>query len=281
MEWFQQSDTEQHDKVNGHCKPKSPQDAVDVRWTPPEGESGGSDSCGAMSVSELTDLQELKANESEDEEDKEETEVATKGSKGGRTTKEKQNLDGEESSKQKAASSYTGEDWNESETQMQRLSFTHVVSPTDLSTTSSPSLSEQLRLGREDSTGSGISVECKVCGDKASGFHYGVHACEGCKVLKTASLYSRVATEQDKFHIMKTSPRKQCRQFVLCPSQGFFRRTVRMKLEYDRCERSCKIQKKNRNKCQYCRFQKCLSLGMSHDGTTENVAFTVCLFCKR
>ncbi|XP_061656339.1 peroxisome proliferator-activated receptor delta b isoform X3 [Phyllopteryx taeniolatus] len=46
---------------------------------------------------------------------------------------------------------------------------------------------------------------------------------------------------------------------------GFFRRTVRMKLEYERCERSCKIQKKNRNKCQYCRFQKCLSLGMSHD----------------
>lgn len=112
MEWFQQSDTEQRDKVNGHCKPKSPQDAADVGWTPPEGESGGSDSCGAMSVSELTDLQELKANESEDEEDKEESEgAASKGSKGDRTKKEKRKLDGEESSKQKAASSYTGEDW--------------------------------------------------------------------------------------------------------------------------------------------------------------------------
>lgn len=28
----------------------------------------------------------------------------------------------------------------------------------------------------------GEAVLCRVCGDKASGFHYGVHACEGCKV---------------------------------------------------------------------------------------------------
>lgn len=29
----------------------------------------------------------------------------------------------------------------------------------------------------------GMVLLCKVCGDVASGFHYGVHACEGCKVL--------------------------------------------------------------------------------------------------
>lgn len=55
--------------------------------------------------------------------------------------------------------------------------------------------------------------------------------------------------------------------------QGFFRRTIRMKLEYEKCERICKIQKKNRNKCQYCRFQKCLALGMSHNGELTRPGF--------
>ncbi|KAM4035252.1 peroxisome proliferator-activated receptor alpha isoform 1-T2 [Anomaloglossus baeobatrachus] len=81
--------------------------------------------------------------------------------------------------------------------------------------------------GAEDPASKQLNLECRVCGDKASGFHYGVHACEGCK--------------------------------------GFFRRTIRLNLAYDRCERACKIQKKNRNKCQCCRFEKCLSVGMSHN----------------
>lgn len=79
----------------------------------------------------------------------------------------------------------------------------------------------------EDPSASALNIECRVCGDKASGFHYGVHACEGCK--------------------------------------GFFRRTIRLKLVYDHCELHCRIHKKSRNKCQYCRFQKCLMVGMSHN----------------
>ena len=43
-----------------------------------------------------------------------------------------------------------------------------------------------------------------------------------------------------------------------------------MKLEYKPCPyvktEPCKINVQTRNKCQYCRFQKCLSVGMSHDG---------------
>ncbi|XP_055039727.1 peroxisome proliferator-activated receptor gamma isoform X2 [Misgurnus anguillicaudatus] len=79
----------------------------------------------------------------------------------------------------------------------------------------------------DDPSTSALNIECRVCGDKASGFHYGVHACEGCK--------------------------------------GFFRRTIRLKLIYDHCDLHCRIHKKSRNKCQYCRFQKCLMVGMSHN----------------
>lgn len=114
MEGFQQTAIEQHERVNGYCEPKSPQETADVSWTPPEGESGGSDSCGGTSVSELTDLQELKARESEDEEDKEEKNVlpASKGLKGDQKKREKENLDEEQNNHSKqnnsAASSYTG-----------------------------------------------------------------------------------------------------------------------------------------------------------------------------
>jgi hypothetical protein len=27
-----------------------------------------------------------------------------------------------------------------------------------------------------------LQVLCRICGDRASGYHYGVHSCEGCKV---------------------------------------------------------------------------------------------------
>ncbi|XP_017072034.1 nuclear hormone receptor FTZ-F1 [Drosophila eugracilis] len=66
---------------------------------------------------------------------------------------------------------------------------------------------------------------CPVCGDKVSGYHYGLLTCESCK--------------------------------------GFFKRTVQNKKVYT-CvaERSCHIDKTQRKRCPYCRFQKCLEVGM-------------------
>lgn len=112
MEWFQQPAAEQHDGVNGFCEPRSPQTSDDVRWAPAEGESGGSDSCGGASVSELTELQELKARESEDEEVKKEKEVvvpASKVPKGDKKKKEKEDQEEESKQNSSAAPSYTGE----------------------------------------------------------------------------------------------------------------------------------------------------------------------------
>ncbi|CAF0919148.1 unnamed protein product [Adineta steineri] len=73
---------------------------------------------------------------------------------------------------------------------------------------------------------------CVICGDKASGKHYGVHSCEGCK--------------------------------------GFFKRTVRKDLTYTcRDNRDCIIDKRQRNRCQYCRYQKCLNVGMKREAVQD------------
>ncbi|XP_055352848.1 retinoic acid receptor RXR-alpha-B-like isoform X2 [Paramacrobiotus metropolitanus] len=73
---------------------------------------------------------------------------------------------------------------------------------------------------------------CSICGDRASGKHYGVFSCEGCK--------------------------------------GFFKRTVRKDLTYAcREERSCIVDKRQRNRCQYCRYQKCLEMGMRREAVQE------------
>uniref|UniRef100_A0A3P9MYA7 Retinoic acid receptor beta n=1 Tax=Poecilia reticulata TaxID=8081 RepID=A0A3P9MYA7_POERE len=74
---------------------------------------------------------------------------------------------------------------------------------------------------------------CFVCQDKSSGYHYGVSACEGCK--------------------------------------GFFRRSVQKNMVYT-ChrDRNCIINKITRNRCQYCRLQKCFAVGMSKESVRND-----------
>nr|XP_039260725.1 nuclear receptor subfamily 1 group D member 2-like [Styela clava] len=74
-----------------------------------------------------------------------------------------------------------------------------------------------------------FAVLCRVCDDKASGVHYGVDACEGCK--------------------------------------GFFRRTTGQNLKYPVCKLggNCEINRESRNRCQSCRYETCLKVGMSRE----------------
>ncbi|XP_068562942.1 estrogen-related receptor gamma [Cebidichthys violaceus] len=70
---------------------------------------------------------------------------------------------------------------------------------------------------------------CLVCGDFASGYHYGVASCEACK--------------------------------------AFFKRTIQGNIEYS-CPlvSECEITKRRRKACQACRFHKCLQAGMMREG---------------
>lgn len=118
---------------------------------------------------------------------------------------------------------------------------------------------------------------CKVCGDIASGFHYGVHACEGCKV--GTSIRKRLTFRLYYRH-------RVCTQFqyalvFIFFSQGFFRRSIQQNINYKMCVKNenCLIMRMNRNRCQHCRFKKCLSVGMSRDGETSRLLMRVSPLC--
>ena len=55
--------------------------------------------------------------------------------------------------------------------------------------------------------------------------------------------------------------------FVPRMLQGFFRRSIQKNMVYT-CHRdkNCQINKVTRNRCQYCRLQKCFEVGMSKEG---------------
>ncbi|XP_034475119.1 nuclear hormone receptor FTZ-F1 beta [Drosophila innubila] len=78
-----------------------------------------------------------------------------------------------------------------------------------------------------------INSPCPICGDKISGFHYGIFSCESCK--------------------------------------GFFKRTVQNRKNYV-CVRGgpCQVSISTRKKCPACRFEKCLQKGMKLEAIRED-----------
>ncbi|XP_057303379.1 steroid hormone receptor ERR2-like [Hydractinia symbiolongicarpus] len=70
---------------------------------------------------------------------------------------------------------------------------------------------------------------CVVCTDRASGYHYGVPACEGCKAFFKRSLQSKDLNYK-------------------CPASS-----------------NCTIDRMSRKCCQACRLKKCHDVGMSKE----------------
>lgn len=58
--------------------------------------------------------------------------------------------------------------------------------------------------------------------------------------------------------------------------QGFFRRSIQQNIQYKKClkNENCSIVRINRNRCQQCRFKKCLLVGMSRDGELGGTLMT-------
>ncbi|XP_072277975.1 hepatocyte nuclear factor 4-beta-like [Pyxicephalus adspersus] len=82
--------------------------------------------------------------------------------------------------------------------------------------------------GSPGALSNGVSSYCSICGDRATGKHYGASSCDGCK--------------------------------------GFFRRSVRKNHVYAcRFSRQCVVDKDKRNQCRYCRLRKCFRAGMKKE----------------
>nr|ANC90315.1 estrogen receptor [Saccostrea glomerata] len=91
-----------------------------------------------------------------------------------------------------------------------------------------PSLSfaDGRKLEHSAATGHGPNKLCQVCSDNASGFHYGVWSCEGCKAFFKRSIQGPVD--------------------YVCPATN-----------------TCTIDKHRRKSCQACRLRKCYEVGMN------------------
>ncbi|CAK6975977.1 estrogen receptor 2a [Scomber scombrus] len=106
------------------------------------------------------------------------------------------------------------------------------LSPRDRVLTTSKSVRRRSQENEEGVVSSGGKTDlhfCAVCHDYASGYHYGVWSCEGCKAFFKRSI--------------------QGHNDYICPATN-----------------QCTIDKNRRKSCQACRLRKCCEVGMTKCG---------------
>uniref|UniRef100_A0A7N9AXT8 Estrogen receptor 2a n=1 Tax=Mastacembelus armatus TaxID=205130 RepID=A0A7N9AXT8_9TELE len=107
------------------------------------------------------------------------------------------------------------------------------LTPRDSVLTTSKSVRRRSQVSEEEGVvSSGMKADfqyCAVCHDYASGYHYGVWSCEGCKAFFKRSI--------------------QGHNDYICPATN-----------------QCTIDKNRRKSCQACRLRKCHEVGMTKCG---------------
>ncbi|KAH9504298.1 hypothetical protein Btru_064571 [Bulinus truncatus] len=99
---------------------------------------------------------------------------------------------------------------------------------TDLCPADSDSIDETKSSKDNSCSSNPVLPPCRICGAKASGFHYGVNSCEACK--------------------------------------GFFRRALKRPMVFHCTKnKTCDVKGSKRSTCRFCRYKRCLKLGMSKE----------------
>ena len=82
---------------------------------------------------------------------------------------------------------------------------------------------ESVSSGNESSSRTRFTMHCEVCGDKSTGPHHSISACDGCSAFFVRCIKSG----------------------LICKNGG-----------------NCLVNKQTRNECRYCRLKKCHEVGM-------------------